>query len=66
MTLLRWDGAEERILVLPGGQGDDVQGVRVISPRSPLARALVGREPGELITVRRGGRRVELELDAVE
>ena len=65
LTLLGEDGMTERILILPGGHGDVIDGITIISPRAPLARALAGLEAGAVATVARGGRGMERELEAV-
>lgn len=53
---------EQAYLVLPGGQGDRLEGVVVVSPRSPLVRALQGAAVGDLREVQRpsGGQWVEV------
>jgi transcription elongation GreA/GreB family factor len=61
------DGERERwTLLLPGGQGDGIQGegvsVTVVSPSSPLARALRGREEGEEAQLRLDGRDTAVEI----
>lgn len=58
-------GALDRYLLLPGGQGDRVHGVLVLSPTAPAARALAGKEAGDAVTLRRNGAAVELVLDSV-
>ena len=45
--------------------GDRVGDVVVVSPRSPVARALAGLRPGDLGRLVRGGRAVEVEIEAV-
>jgi len=66
VTLVCEAGEVERLLVLPGGQGDVIEGVTIISPRAPLARSLAGLEVGASVTVQRGGRSVDLEVEAVD
>ena len=44
------------LCVLPGGQGDRIGEVVVVSPRAPLVQALAGAQAGDLREVRRGGR----------
>lgn len=63
-------GGDERwFMLLPGGQGaklETPQGpVTVLSPSSPLARALRGKEEGDELSFRLEGRRVELEVLSV-
>ncbi|MCB9779832.1 MAG: GreA/GreB family elongation factor [Alphaproteobacteria bacterium] len=59
------DGHGEHILILPGGHGDPIDGVTVISPASPMAKALRGKAAGELVRIRRGGEAVDVEIDDV-
>lgn len=59
-----------RYLVLPGGQGDRLEGpeggeVLVISPVSPVARALAGRGPGEEARLPRAGSPWIVEVEDV-
>ncbi len=44
-------GVETVVFIVPGATGDRVDGVTLISPSSPLARALVGREEGDEVRV---------------
>ncbi len=60
------EGIQQRIYVLPGAQGDRLDDLVVISPRAPLARALIGAEAGDCRTVRRRGQDVSLEVISVE
>jgi len=60
------DGTRRRYLVLPGGSGEIVDDVTVLSPRSPIVRALLGREEGDVAELERGGELIELELLSVE
>ncbi len=59
-------GEERAYLLLPGGQGDRLDGpqgpLTVISPRSPLARALTGLGVGDEARVQRDGRPVPVEI----
>ena len=54
-----------RLLILPGGSGDRVAGVVVVSPRSPLARALAGAEAGEVVELEDEDEERELEVLSV-
>lgn len=61
------DGERERwAILLPGGQGDRIQGeagpVMVVSPSSPLAKALRGREEGDEAQLRLEGRDAKVEI----
>ncbi len=64
------DGERRTYLLLPGGQGDVLHGeegsVTVLSMRSPIARALMGLEVGDVAELELAGRDVELELVAVD
>ncbi len=66
VTVADEEGEERRYLLLPGGQGDKLQTkegvVTVLSPTSPLARALRGRREGDEAGLRLEGRMVELEV----
>lgn len=59
------DGEPKHYLVLPGGQGDALGQVRVVSPQSPVARALIGCEPGDEASLVRAGNTVSLLVDEV-
>ncbi len=61
------DGEARRLLVAPHGGGIVLSGnVQVITPRSPLGRALVGRVVGDEIEVRLPGTVRELEITGIE
>lgn len=66
LTLEADDGETEQWMLLPGGQGDRVSGVLVLSPTSPAARRLAGAEAGDAVTLRRDGREQEFVVDAVD
>jgi transcription elongation GreA/GreB family factor len=55
------------VLVAPHGGGHQLAGgrVRVVTPVSPLGRALLGRRVGERIEVSTGGRERQLEIVGV-
>lgn len=60
------DGDEARTyLVLPGGLGDAVDGVFVVSPDAPVVRPLLGAREGDAATLRRGDRDVELVVEEI-
>lgn len=63
------EGAERWAAVLPGGSGDRLAGpdgpVVVVSPISPLARALAGLEAGDETVWERAGGDRDLEVLAV-
>ena len=48
-------GESLAVAVLPGGDGTDLGGVRVVSPEAPIARALWGRSEDDEVELRRGG-----------
>lgn len=56
------DGVQTWWAILPGGQGDAVAGATVVSPDSPVARALRGAEQGAVVSLRRGGMPREHEV----
>jgi len=57
---------EARILyVLPGGQGDRLDGVVVVSPRAPILRTLAGAAVGDAREVTRGGRTEWMEVTRI-
>lgn len=45
-------GDGRRVLLLPGGQGALLEGVTVLSPEAPLAKALAGLQAGDVATFR--------------
>lgn len=55
-------GDGRRVLVAPGGAGQLIDGVRVVSPTSPLGCALRGLEAGDEVELPTG----EVVIDAVE
>lgn len=52
-------------LILPGGQGDAVSGTTVVSPDSPIARALHGLEAGDAVQLRQRGAHYDYEVMSV-
>ncbi len=67
-ALVKLDFAGEALetwVLLPGGQGDRVEGVLVLSPTAPAARLLLGKEEGDEVRLRRGGTEVEVAILAV-
>ncbi len=62
------DGEPRRFFVAPGGGGEALAGgaVQVVTPRSPLGRALCGKRVGEVGEVRVPGGVRELDITAVE
>lgn len=54
-ALVSTEGATERTwMLLPGGDGATVHGVTVVSPQSPVGRALLGREEGDEVALPTG------------
>ena len=62
VRLLDESDAERTLYVLPGGQGDRLDGVVVVSPRAPNLRALAGAGVGEAREVLRGGKTEWVEV----
>lgn len=62
------DGARRVLFVAPHGGGVALDGgaVQVVTPRSPLGAALLGRRVGDETTLELRGRRRTLVIDAVE
>lgn len=54
------DDEVRRLLILPGGSGDRLGDVVVVSPRSPLARALAGVAAGEVVELEEEERELEV------
>ncbi len=68
-ALVRVDegGSDRTYFVAPGGGGTILTGnVQVITPASPLGRALLGRRPDDAVELRVGGRAKELEIIGVD
>jgi transcription elongation GreA/GreB family factor len=56
-----------RFFLAPQGGGTKLPGgVQVVTPRSPLGVALLGKRPGEACELKLGGRDRELEITRVE
>ncbi|TNE86681.1 MAG: hypothetical protein EP330_21065 [Deltaproteobacteria bacterium] len=54
-ALVTTEGDEERQwMLLPGGEGDAVGEVTIVSPQSPVGRALLGREEGDEVQLPSG------------
>jgi transcription elongation GreA/GreB family factor len=64
VTVADPDGTETRYQITGEDEANPAEGR--IAPHSPLARALMGAEPGDVVTWRRPGGVVELEVLAVE
>jgi transcription elongation GreA/GreB family factor len=61
------EGDEQRFLLAPQGGGVALPGgVQVVTPRSPLGRALVKARAGDAVEVQRPGGVRELTIRAVE
>ena len=58
-------GEETWWAILPGGQGDRVAGATVVSPGSPIARALIGSEEGDPVRILQGGRPIDVVVVSV-
>lgn len=60
------DGETLRLLIAPEGGGITLSGgVQVVTPRSPLGRAVVGRHVGDDVEVHRPGKARELTIVGV-
>jgi len=61
------DGEPVRLLIAPHGGGIVLSGnIQVVTPRSPLGRALIGRRVGDDVEVALPGSRRDLEITALE
>lgn len=60
------DGVERRYFVAPGGGGNVLDGeVQVITPASPIGKALLGKRIDDVVELRAGGKTRELEIVAI-
>jgi transcription elongation GreA/GreB family factor len=61
------DGQEQTLFVAPHGGGTELAGktVRVVTPGSPIGRALLGRRAGDEVEREVGGKARSLEIVAV-
>lgn len=57
-------GAQRLFLALHGG-GEELDGVRVVTTRSPLGRALLGKKVGDEVELGQGGRSRTLAITGV-
>jgi transcription elongation factor GreA len=62
---VRMEGDDETSTYLVGSIEEKGRGYDVISPGSPLGRALVGHAPGETVTYEAPGGRFEVEIISV-
>jgi transcription elongation GreA/GreB family factor len=61
------EGPEVGFFIAPHGGGTKLPGgVQVVTPRSPLGLALLGKRPGDVCELRLQGRSRELEVTRVE
>lgn len=65
ITLEDEGGEVVELAILPGGDGTEVEGVRVVSPEAPIAKAIWGREEDEEARIVRGGQATDWVLVAV-
>jgi transcription elongation GreA/GreB family factor len=57
----------QRYLIAPAGGGSTIAGdIQVITPASPIGRALAGKRVDDEVEVRIGGKTRELEIVAIE
>lgn len=66
VTLVDGEEHETRVFLAPAGGGTTLGELRVITPASPLGRALLGKRVEDITEVVRGGATSELEIVAVE
>ena len=63
-------GGEQRLFIAPAGGGERLEvageAVFVITPQSPMGRALVGARTSDAVEVRRGGVVHELVVEAID
>jgi transcription elongation GreA/GreB family factor len=60
------DGAEQRLWLAPHGGGSELAGgVQVVTPSSPLGRALLGKQVGDEVELRLPGRQRTLIIVAI-
>ncbi len=66
LVVVREDGQDRSYFVAPSGGGNVLSGdVQVITPVSPVGRALLGKRVDDIAEVRAGGRVRELELVSI-
>lgn len=73
VVVLRDDAGERRVFIAPGGgglrlrwmRGRQAEDVDVVTPVSPLGRALWGRSAGEVAEVALGGKAREIEIEEI-
>lgn len=59
------NGGTHRLFVVPGGQGEAVDGVGLVAPTSPWVAPFLGARVGEVADVMVHGQRIEVELTHV-
>jgi transcription elongation GreA/GreB family factor len=63
LVTVEHDGVETIYWLAPEGGGAELTGgVHVVTPQSPLGRALVGKEEGDVVEAAIGGRRKTFEV----
>ncbi len=65
VTIVNVETEEEKVYRIVGDDEADVK-VNKISISSPIARALIGKEEGDVVVVKAPGGEVEYEIDKVE
>ncbi len=65
MTIINAETDEEKCYKIVGDDEADIK-VDKISYQSPIARALIGKEVGDIVRVTTPGGEVEYEIDQVE
>lgn len=68
LVLIDDEGRRLSCFVASHGGGEALAGgaVQVVTPRSPLGAALIGKQPGDVAEVQLAGRRRELEILEIE
>ena len=65
VTLMDIDSDEERVYTIVGSEETDVK-LGKISINSPVARALIGKEEGDEVTINAPGRTIEYEVVGIK
>lgn len=67
LVTIQDERGEQRVFLALHGGGEDLDdGVRVVTTRSPLGRALLGKSAGDEVELASGGKKRELAIVAVE
>jgi transcription elongation factor GreA len=66
VVTIRYEGDDDHERYLIGSIEERVEGVEVMSPRSPLGGVLLGRAAGELVAYEAPGGTLQVEIIAIE